>query len=65
MTGKTYCNGYHWWLDNRTTSTFIALHEDGLWYLPGIGNPVRMIEDRASYRGLVSRRVSGGGSIDQ
>lgn len=57
-------NGYYWFRNVEGT-TFIALLEgDGLWYLPGIENPVSDLEDHDTLLGMVVRSVVNGGSID-
>jgi hypothetical protein len=34
-------DGYHWFrLDDDGGTTFIALREEGLWYVPGVEEPV-------------------------
>lgn len=59
--------GYYWFRHQDDASTFIACRdeEDGQWYMPAIGHPVRNIMKHATLLGRVPRRVEGGGSIDQ
>lgn len=59
--------GYYWFRHHADGSTFIACRDedDGLWYMPGVGVPIRDIEKSATLLGAVLRRVAGGGSIDQ
>lgn len=62
---ETY--GYYWFRHQADGSTFIAYRdeEDGQWYMPAIGHPISNITEHATILGRVSRRVEGGGSIDQ
>lgn len=59
--------GYFWWRHHRDASTFIACHdnEDGLWYMPGLGHPIRDLASYATCLGPVPRCVASGASIDQ
>lgn len=39
-------NGYYWALHEPDATTFVVLHEDGLWFVPGIADAVNFdIED--------------------
>lgn len=61
--------GYFWFRHHADGSTFIACRdaEDGEWYVPAIGHPIRpsTLEKYATMLGPVPRSVEGGGSIDQ
>jgi hypothetical protein len=59
--------GYYWFRHHKDGSIFIACRDetDGLWYMPGVGHPIRDIEHSATLLGQVPRTVVGGASIDQ
>lgn len=59
--------GYYWFRHHSDGSMFIACRDegDGLWYMPGLGAPIRDPERSATLLGKVPRTVVGGGSIDQ
>lgn len=63
---ETY--GYFWFRHEKDGSTFIACRdmEDGLWYMPGLGHPIKesLLKENATLLGPVPRITAGGTSID-
>jgi hypothetical protein len=65
MSEESY--GYFWWRHHKDASTFIACRDDddGLWYMPGLGYPIRDPSAYATCLGPVPRCTATGASIDQ
>lgn len=43
-------DGYHWFRLTEDGTTFIALREGRLWYIPGMGKPVDPYRDAVYLR---------------
>ena len=54
--------GYHWFRHHEDGSAFIALAEDGFWFMPGMGVavPPAVVKANATYPQPVSPPASRG-----